>query len=69
MSERELYCDSCRGVAQFETPPCVDGHGADCPELVCTRCGSAVLIATFTFRAPRLGQAGRQPAAPRRRAA
>ncbi|TDC36232.1 hypothetical protein E1211_14075 [Micromonospora sp. 15K316] len=69
MSERELYCDSCQGVQQFETPPCDDGHGADCPELVCTRCGGAVLIATFTFGAPRLGRARRQPAAPRRRAA
>ncbi|MEU5564649.1 hypothetical protein [Micromonospora musae] len=68
MSERELYCDSCQGVQRFETPPCVDGHGVDCPELVCTRCGGAVLIATFTFRAPRLGQArGQSPA--RRRAA
>ncbi|GAB3267435.1 hypothetical protein RMN56_20265 [Micromonospora halotolerans] len=54
MSDRELYCDSCEGVVLFEAPPCVDGHGADCPELICTGCGAAVLIATFAFRAPRL---------------
>jgi hypothetical protein len=54
VSERELYCDSCRGVQLFEVPPCEDGHGADCPELVCTDCGAAVLIATFRFGPARL---------------
>ncbi|MEV0154591.1 hypothetical protein AB0H57_12735 [Micromonospora sp. NPDC050686] len=60
MSDRELHCETCEGVRSFETPPCVDGHGADCPELICTGCGTAVLIATFTFPAPRL--ADRRPA-------
>jgi hypothetical protein len=50
VSDRELYCDTCGGVQPFETPPCPDGHGVDCPELACTGCGSAVLIATFAFR-------------------
>ncbi|QLQ37110.1 hypothetical protein [Micromonospora robiginosa] len=50
MSDRELHCDTCEGVVLFETPPCGDGHGADCPELACTGCGAAVLIATVTFR-------------------
>ncbi|MER7332024.1 MULTISPECIES: hypothetical protein [unclassified Micromonospora] len=68
MSERELYCDTCEGVQPFEAPPCVDGHGADCPELACTGCGEAVLVATFAFRAPRLAQRRRQPS-PHRRAA
>ncbi|MFI7427224.1 hypothetical protein ACIBPB_09580 [Micromonospora sp. NPDC049836] len=54
MSDRELHCDACQDVVPFEAPPCVDGHGADCPELVCTGCGAAVLIATFAFRPPRL---------------
>jgi hypothetical protein len=54
VSDRELYCDSCEGVVLFEAPRCVEGHGADCPELICTGCGAAVLIATFAFRAPRL---------------
>ncbi|MEH0971419.1 hypothetical protein V6U77_09830 [Micromonospora sp. CPCC 205546] len=48
MSERELYCDTCEGVEPFEAPPCADGHGADCPELLCTGCGAAVLFAAVT---------------------
>ncbi|MET7878270.1 hypothetical protein [Micromonospora profundi] len=54
MSHRELYCDVCVGVALFEAPPCVDSHGTDCPELVCTDCGAAVVIATFTAPVTRL---------------
>ncbi|MEU4478746.1 hypothetical protein AB0F68_11880 [Micromonospora sp. NPDC023966] len=69
MSDRELYCDTCEGVVLFEAPTCVDGHGADCPELVCTGCGAAVLIATFAFRAPRLAQRHAPTAPPHRRAA
>lgn len=38
------HCGSCGGEQRFETPPCVDGHGADCPERVCTRCGTALLV-------------------------
>ncbi|MET8307582.1 hypothetical protein [Micromonospora sp. NPDC005173] len=61
-SDRELYCGVCEGVAPFEVPPCVDGHGTDCPELICTRCGTAVVIATFTFRVTRLAdRRHRQP--------
>ncbi|MEW2377659.1 hypothetical protein AB0883_16375 [Micromonospora sp. NPDC047812] len=67
MSERELYCDTCEGVEPFEAPPCADGHGADCPELVCTGCGAAVLVTTFAFHLKR-ANARRRPAA-RRRAA
>lgn len=69
MSDRELYCDTCEGVQPFEAPPCVDGHGADCPELACTGCGAAVLIATFTFSAPRLDVQASRRSAPHRRAA
>ncbi|WBB79943.1 hypothetical protein O7606_00595 [Micromonospora sp. WMMD882] len=70
MSERELYCDRCQGVQPFEVPPCVDGHGADCPEVVCTGCGAALVIATFTFRPIRLADRRRFPGrATRRRAA
>ncbi|MER7456483.1 hypothetical protein [Micromonospora sp. NPDC126480] len=68
MSTRDLHCDVCQGVQPFEAPACVDGHGADCPELICTGCGAAVLIATFAFHAPRL--AARRPRRPvHRRAA
>ncbi|RLK12216.1 hypothetical protein DER29_5493 [Micromonospora sp. M71_S20] len=67
MSERELYCDTCEGVEPFEAPPCADGHGADCPELVCTGCGAAVLVTTFAFHLARANGRRRPPA--RRRAA
>ena len=41
---RELYCDACRRITLFETPPCRDGHGPDCPELACVECGAALLV-------------------------
>ncbi|MFJ6196273.1 hypothetical protein [Micromonospora sp. NPDC092111] len=69
MSDRELHCDICEGVQPFEAPPCVDGHGADCPELVCTGCGAAVLIATFAFQATRLTDRRRRRPTPHHRAA
>ncbi|MBM7080072.1 hypothetical protein [Micromonospora humida] len=65
MSDRELYCDTCEGVRPFEVPPCADGHGADCPELLCTGCGAAVLIATFAFQPTRLADRRRRPSADR----
>jgi hypothetical protein len=40
----ELYCSECADFEVFEQPPCVDGHGADCPEWLCVICGTAVLI-------------------------
>ncbi|GIF21078.1 hypothetical protein BJ973_005469 [Actinoplanes tereljensis] len=44
MSERELRCVICDGDMMFEVPPCPDGHD-ECPELVCTRCGAAEVVA------------------------
>ncbi|MFG1777215.1 hypothetical protein ACGFIR_22650 [Micromonospora sp. NPDC049051] len=61
MSERELYCDTCEGVEPFEAPPCADGHGADCPELLCTGCGTAVLIGTGVLELARLTARRRPP--------
>lgn len=58
---RELPCDTCGTEMLFEVPPCVDGHGDDCPELVCTGCGSALLMLT----APTVTLAAARP--PRRR--
>ncbi|PWU48162.1 hypothetical protein DLJ46_12745 [Micromonospora globispora] len=69
MSGREFHCDVCEGVQLFEAPPCVDGHGVDCPEFVCTGCGAAVLIATFALRTPRLDARRRRPATPGHRRA
>lgn len=38
------HCSSCGEEREFETPPCVDGHGLDCPELACITCGAAVFV-------------------------
>lgn len=38
------YCSTCAGESAFEMPVCADGHGADCPELVCVECGTALLV-------------------------
>jgi len=37
-------CPSCGEERAFETPPCADGHGADCAELACRDCGAALLV-------------------------
>jgi hypothetical protein len=39
-----LLCAECGGQRRFEQPPCLDGHGADCPEWACVECGAAVLV-------------------------
>ncbi|MDQ2789339.1 MAG: hypothetical protein M3Y73_06390 [Actinomycetota bacterium] len=40
----EVYCPECADLRVFEQPPCVDGHGMDCPEWLCLTCGTALLI-------------------------
>jgi hypothetical protein len=37
------HCSSCGEEREFEAPPCSDDHGYDCPELVCVRCGEALV--------------------------
>jgi hypothetical protein len=37
-------CPRCGGERRFERPPCVDGHGTDCPEWACVECGTAILV-------------------------
>jgi hypothetical protein len=44
-----LYCSICGEERLFEQPPCADGHGADCPELFCVECGTAVLVGSLMF--------------------
>jgi hypothetical protein len=39
-----LYCSDCGTEREFERPPCLDGHGADCPEYFCVECGYALLF-------------------------
>ena len=40
------HCPSCDMEREFEQPPCVDGHGQDCPEWLCVECGLA-MVAEF----------------------
>jgi hypothetical protein len=47
--ERDLRCSTCDGEMVFEVPPCRDGHD-DCPELVCTGCGTAEVLVPITLR-------------------
>ncbi|GAA1572328.1 hypothetical protein GCM10009678_63720 [Actinomadura kijaniata] len=46
-----MYCSACGDERVFERPPCPDGHGADCPEWICTDCGAAVLVDQGPVRA------------------
>jgi|GEM_PF-860279 len=42
------WCPECAGERGFEQPPCLDGHGEDCPERACVDCGFALLVAPLT---------------------
>ena len=42
MSETTYNCPTCRRRRRFEQPPCREGHGSNCPEWVCTFCGTAL---------------------------
>jgi hypothetical protein len=44
--EHYLYCPTCAGSRPVEQPPCLDGHGAQCPERACVDCGTALLVPT-----------------------
>jgi hypothetical protein len=67
VQERELRCVICDGDMLFEVPPCEDGHD-DCPELVCTRCGAAEVVAPIVVHLWMPGK-GRRIAPAQRRAA
>ncbi|PWJ52714.1 hypothetical protein SAMN06264364_11886 [Quadrisphaera granulorum] len=41
----ERDCPWCAQRREFEVPPCSDGHGELCPELVCTTCSGALIVA------------------------
>jgi transposase-like protein len=41
------YCPGCRADRVVEQPPCLDGH-EDCPEWVCTECGTAIVFGWLT---------------------
>ncbi len=45
-------CPCCGVERTFETPPCADGHGADCAELACLDCGTALLLGPLVEPVP-----------------
>jgi hypothetical protein len=38
------WCPDCGTERPFERPGCVDGHGPDCSDRVCTECGLVVVV-------------------------
>ncbi|MDR7278273.1 hypothetical protein [Catenuloplanes atrovinosus] len=50
MEDKEMHCVICQREMLFEIPPCEDDHGDDCPELVCTGCGAAIVLQPITMR-------------------
>jgi hypothetical protein len=57
-----LHCPICRQESLVETPPCPDGHGDDCPERLCTACGSVLSIAPALAPRPARGRGRRRVA-------
>lgn len=45
------YCPACRDERPVEQPPCPDGH-AECPELACVDCGTAIVVGWLAVDAP-----------------
>jgi hypothetical protein len=43
-AEDYLLCPDCAELRLVETPPCADGHGAECPERACCVCGAALFL-------------------------
>ena len=54
----ERYCAGCADITTHEVPLCPDGHDSDCPELVCTDCGAAVLAGVVGAGVLRAGVGG-----------
>ncbi|MDP9395858.1 MAG: hypothetical protein M3Q27_17030 [Actinomycetota bacterium] len=38
------FCSVCASTRVFEPVPCTDGHGSDCPEVLCVECGYVVVV-------------------------
>jgi len=38
------WCAPCASEQLFEVPPCEDGHGEECLDLCCVRCGHAIVV-------------------------
>ena len=52
------HCSTCGGEREFETPPCRDSHGFDCPELICAVCGTALVFGVVGSARPRHAAVG-----------
>jgi hypothetical protein len=52
------HCSTCGDEREFEAPPCPDGHGCDCPELACVRCGTALVVEFVPPALPRPAAVG-----------
>ena len=46
-----LDCPVCGGPCPAEIPECRDGHGPDCPDVACARCGTALFYYPILPRA------------------
>jgi hypothetical protein len=49
------HCSACGAERLFERPPCLGGHGDECPEWACVGCGTAILVDPF-LTDPLLGE-------------
>jgi len=52
------HCPTCGDEREFETPPCLDDHGEECPELACLECGTALLVGLLPPVPQRLAAVG-----------
>ena len=39
------WCTVCAAETEYEAVPCQDGHGGDCPDLLCVECGYVIVVA------------------------
>jgi hypothetical protein len=47
-----LWCTVCGEETAHEAVPCQDGHGGDCPEVVCVGCGYVAVIGAVVEPTP-----------------
>lgn len=43
-TELLIDCPVCGQAGPAEMPPCLDDHGAACPDRICSRCGTGLFI-------------------------
>lgn len=51
----DMWCSGCDAESLFERVDCTD-HGADCPELVCTGCGTGIELAPLVVIVPAVSE-------------